>query len=330
MEVLMPKKFDLEKSLEFCKFLDELENEDNYVYDYKETKVVEPFGMLIIGSKIRRFVEEREFANHGDTNFKSNEYAAHMGYFQSIYQDFGKMPGEAKGNSNYIPITYENFKEIYNKLYFGENKNKYGDINDYIENNIAEKLAGVVSRQDRKIKCLLKYCICELIRNVHEHSKSENIWYSGQYWPTKDLVEIAILDEGEGILESLKKNKKIEINNHEEALRLSIEPGVSSTVSTKNVSINDNQGFGLYMTKNICDELGDFVICSGDSCLFSSQGKVRFIKTSFKGTIVRIRLKVSKIKNANNLKIKLSQEGTEKSKELIKLHKINVNTIKNI
>ncbi|HAT4348546.1 ATP-binding protein [Clostridium perfringens] len=331
MKVLMPEDFDLKNSLEFCESLDKLSHDESYIYDYGDMSRLEPFGMLIIGSKIRQFVKENEKAKHSDSNFKDKGYAAHMGYFKSIYQDFGKEPGEAAGSRNYIPITCEKIKDIYKNLYSKENISRCGDVYDYMENNIAEKLAGVISREDKTIKESLKFCIYELIRNVFEHSGSETIWYSGQYWPTKDLVEISILDEGKGILETLRRNKKIEINNNEEALRLAVEPGITRAITNKkSTSTTDNQGFGLYMTKNICDELGDFAICSGDTCLLSDKNGIKFVKTSFQGTIVRLRLKVSEIKKAKDLKLELSKKGTIRSNELIKLSKINVDTIKEI
>ncbi|WP_338912782.1 ATP-binding protein [Clostridium perfringens] len=331
MKVLMPKEFNLESSLEFCKLLDKLEHDEIYEYNYENMSTVEPFGMLIIGSKIRRFLEERKESIHSDSNFRHNGYAAHMGYFKSTYQDFGKKPGEATGNKDYIPITCENIGEIYKKIYSEENIKTCGDIYDYMENTIAEKLAGVISREDKQIKESLKFCIYELIRNVFEHSGSKTIWYSGQYWPSKDLVEISILDEGKGILETLRRNKKIEINNNEEALRLAIEPGITKAIiNKKKSSTTDNQGFGLYMIKNICDELGDFAICSGDTCLLSDKNGIKFVKTSFQGTVVRLRLKVSEIKKAKDLKLELSKKGTIRSNELIKLSKINVDTIKEI
>ncbi|MDM0609497.1 hypothetical protein QTH09_00470 [Clostridium perfringens] len=230
MEVLMPKDFNLENSLKFCELLDELEYDEIYEYNYKNMSTVEPFGMLIIGSKIRKFKMEKNKSYHTNSNYERNGYAGHMGYFKSIGVDFGKKPGEANGNDNYIPLTVENVNEVYHKLYFDKAYEGYLGLNDYIERNIATALANVISRKDKVIKDNLTFCISELIRNVFEHSKSKDIWYSGQYWPQKDLVEISILDEGTGITESLRRNKKIEFSGDEEALKLCVEPGVTKAI----------------------------------------------------------------------------------------------------
>lgn len=328
MKILMPKKFDLENSLNFCKELDKIEESDEYIYDYSEMGSIEPFGMLIIGSKIRKFVEMKNLSEHSDCNFDTKEYAGHMGYFRSTYLEFGKKPGEACGNNNYIPITCINIKESYSNLY----DNGYTDIYDYID-DIARELANVISRGDRLIKKHLTYCISELIRNVYEHSKSEKLWYAAQYWPSKDIVEISILDEGEGVLKTLKRNKKIKLGNDKEALMLSVEPGITKSILRKQNSYyseTTNQGFGLYMTKNICGKYGSFVICSGDSALLYKNGDTKIIETSFSGTAVRMQLKVSKLNEAQKLIRDLSVNGTKKSNELNKLRTISVDLLDNL
>lgn len=328
MKISMPEKFDLENSLLFCKKMDKIEEDEKYIYDYCDVSTVEPFGMLLIGSKIRQFVNENRKSEHSNCNFSNKKYAGHMGYFKSTYLQFGKEPGEANGNKNYIPITCINIKDSYSSLY----DNNYTNIYDYIE-NIAENLAKVISRGDSIIKKHLTFCIFELIRNVYEHSKSESLWYAAQYWPTKDIVEIAILDEGDGILKTLKRNKKIKFENDEEALSLSVEPGITKSIvkSKQNYdSEMENQGFGLYMTKNICEKYGDFVICSGNSSIFYGNDGKRIIQTSFNGTAIRMRLKASKLKEAQSLITNLSKNGTKKSKKINELETISVDSFKNL
>ena len=313
MEIKIPRSFDLNQSLKFTLTLDKIPKDNKYVYDYGDLRTVEPFGMLLSSSKIRRFLCDNMEASHYDTNYEEKEYAAHMGYFQSVKLDYGKKPGEARGNQNYIPLTAINIKDSYIEAVL----NRGISIEKYIENEFAYKLAGILSRENPKIKKILVFCITEIIRNVYDHSESEILWFSAQYWPSKDLVEIAILDEGKGIASTLKRNKKNHITNNEEALFLCIKPGVSKSLEKKEShDIYSNKGFGLFMTSRICEIGGSFAICSGTNCLILDNTGIKNKECSFDGTAIRLRLNPSKLEG-----IKLSEiakEGEELLSSVVK------------
>ena len=102
MLIKVPSDLTFYNTIEFCKYLDEVDEDDKFTFDYKTLATVEPFGMLLVGAKIRQFMERFPDAKYFDSNFKHHSYAANMGFFKSIYQDYG---GTLYGSSNYIPIT---------------------------------------------------------------------------------------------------------------------------------------------------------------------------------------------------------------------------------
>ncbi|MBU3208501.1 ATP-binding protein [Clostridium algidicarnis] len=325
MKIQIPTRLNLRSTLKFCNTIDELEADTSYIYDCKNMSTVEPFGMLLLGSKVRGFVNSNEGCSHQYSNFQGNPYAAHMGFYKSIYQDYGNEPGEAKGSDTYIPITLLDLKEARDESI----KNKI-DIYEYIE-NISKDLAGVLFKSNKNLIECLTFAIRELIRNVYEHSESKELWYAGQYWPTKDIVEISILDEGIGIKNSLVKNKKINIESDEEAIRLALKPGISNDgIGKIGKEIYDNSGFGLYMISNICKEMGNFVICSGNRCLEISAESETFHKASFNGTAIRIRIYPSKLKEISNIKSRLSKLGSEKAEKYKSIKYISVESISNV
>lgn len=327
MNIEMPCNFNLYSSMKFCNTIDRVENDDNYVYDYKNMSTVEPFGMLIIASKIRGFLNKADSAKHFDSNYKGNGYAAHMGFFQSIYQDYGNKPGEAKGSNTYVPITCVNLKQSYVEAF-----EQCKQIYDYIEESIAKSLARVLARGNNNMEHCLTYCFTELIRNVYEHSESKELWYAGQYWPTKDLVEVAILDEGKGIKKSIERNKRITACDDYEAIKLALEPGISRNVVRKDKNdIYSNSGFGLYMTSTMCcGSGGSFVVCSGSKCLEINNRETKIIDTSFMGTAIRMRIRPSKITQIDNKLSNLSKMGSEKSKKINLLNKISINSLEEL
>lgn len=328
MDIIIPRNLDLESSLRFCNDININREAEEIVYDYKNmTGKLEPLGMLIVGSKIREIIREYEHIPQSDRNFENKTYAANMGFFQSVNQDFGKSCYNGRGTDNFIRINGENIQESYRKalgLGYGTN------ITRYIETVIAEDISQVLSRGNSEIKEVIKFCIVEVVRNIYDHSKSGKLWYSGQFWPSKDLVEIAIIDEGYGIYNTLKNNKRIIVNTPEEALQLSLVPGISKNGATiKNKEVNGNSGFGLYMIKSICDIAGSFTIISSGKCLNIENREQEITDANFSGTAIRIRISPSKLKDIEvcNLKSNLSREGTSKVKQLSRFDKISIDKI---
>lgn len=327
MKISIPRKLDLESSLNFCNVLTSINksDEDEYIYDYKDLSSVEPFGMLLIASKIRWLINENEECVHSDANFKSEKgaksYAAHMGFYQSVYQDFGKKPGEAKGSNTYIPITELNFDNL---------RSLKKDLYEYIE-EVSNDISKILSRGDENLKEYLNFSIRELVRNVLEHSNSTSLWYAGQYWRYNGIVEVAILDEGIGILKSVEASKKLIVNDDFEAILLSLQPGISKSGIGREAKYEyDNTGFGLYMISRFCREAGDIAICSGKDCIVIKDGIPSRYKTDFKGTAIRIRLNPKKLLNNKEVIKDISRKGNVLAKKYKKMKEITTTDIVNI
>lgn len=304
MDIPIPYSLNFSDSIEFCELLDTLPEDDKYIFDYKNLGLVEPFGMLLVSSKIRQFMKNRGKAEFFDRSYKTHSYAANMGYFKSVYQDYGKEPGELSGNISYIPISYLEATNIHR-----EARKRSEHVVVSIERE-SKKLAKVLSNGEKKLTEVLTYSIREIIRNVFEHSQSDRVWYAGQYWPTKDRVEICILDEGVGIQHSLRKNPKLTINSDSDSLLLALEPGISGKY--KKSDPDDpfaNSGYGLFMTSRICRLGGNFIICSGNSIFATNSKYSRFFTSSFSGTAIRMRLKVSQMPELKNVLSDLRDEG---------------------
>lgn len=171
------------------------------------------------------------------------------------------MPGEASGNDNYLPITELDFHTMHRKEIDKGNLIEMGNL---IESE-SEKLSKILSRNNKELQTLLTYLLREILRNIPEHSNSTKAWICGQYW-TNNTAEIAIIDEGIGIKNSLQKNvvHKKYISDDEDALRCSVKAGISQAFQPAKKNKSDeiwaNSGFGLYMASEICKDLeGSFV-----------------------------------------------------------------------
>jgi hypothetical protein len=301
--IAIPRALDLRASLKWASSLFCSPHADRYWLDFKEMGWIEPFPLLFLASNIRRFKAMKSTSEFRAKNFQEHGYAAHMGFFRSLKLDFGNEPGEAKGSDTYLPITILSIRELQK-----EASQKTVHTGQLLENH-ALQLARLLTREDKSdLIDTLTYTLREIMRNAVEHSESDNFQYCGQYWPNRNMVQIAILDSGIGVRESLSKNPSFRIFSDEQALRLSILPGISGKpLNHKIEEYNDweNSGYGLYLTKRLCTKGGSFFICSGNKGQYSKANEnEKYLSTNFQGTALRMILDKN---NTSNLKTALRQ-----------------------
>jgi len=305
---------DLKNALSFCFELDNFNctEVDSITYKTPDFGTCDPFGMLMIGAKIREFEKRNNHITYYyDPVDIPHSYSAHMGFYQSIGIPYGKEPGEASGSHTYKPISKLSIDIIKKTA-----QRRRVNVAEVVEDH-AEALAKILYAGSTEAVEHMSFAIREIMRNVVEHSKSDTLWYAGQVWRSYDLVEIAILDDGIGIHDSLKANRYYapHVNNNLEALKLALEPGITRTFMPNRRIREDyedgwrNSGFGLYITSNICSNIGSFFMCSGDSAVERSKLKENFIPCSLQGTAIRMRLRLIDIPLVTDLRSKLLREG---------------------
>ncbi|WP_312943052.1 hypothetical protein [Oscillibacter sp.] len=317
MEYIIPE-LSTSKALQFSADINTIDFSDiDQMTFIANMKWVRPFGMLLASNAIKQLrnsYPDVPFHMHCSINRDGISYAGHMGFFKAISESIpvGNSPGEAMGNDNYLPITELNLYKLHaDDMAAGI----HGTIGDTIERKSSE-LAKIISRNDAEMLALMTYLIREILRNIPEHSNSSNAWICGQYW-SDHTAEIAIVDEGIGIRQSLQKNAvhRQYVVDNETALRCSIKAGISQAFnpSRGNKSYNEwsNSGYGLYMASEICKKLqGSFCIASGNSFLNICQdGKIDSGKTHFKGTAIKMNFSTSRLSTSNDIIREIASEG---------------------
>lgn len=313
----------LNETLKFSENLNKVIPSDEMIFDFSKMYRFDPLPMLMTGSIIRdyrlKYPEIPFKVTWSDDIGKG--YAGTMGFFKYISDkiEIGKMPGEAHGSSNYIPITPIEFNEL-QKTEF--EKGNYIALGDLIEKE-AGKLSSVVDRGNSELHKLLTYLIREIMRNTPEHANTDKLWICGQYWKSYNLAEIAILDEGIGIFESITRNKSHSeyIEDNLMALQWSLKAGISDafkpSIKQKSDDVWANSGFGLFMVSEICKHLnGSFCLISYDNYILIDNYGVNTGNTYFKGTAIQIKVPCDKITNAKNIISMIASRGEEESKSI--------------
>jgi hypothetical protein len=306
----IPKSLNLQDTLIFSNHLLDLPEVDEYVFDFGNLEWVEPFSMLYLSSEIQLIRERFSTKKFTAINHLSQSYAGHMGFFKAFGCDFGNIPGQAAGNTNYIPIT------IYNcELLRREAAKNYEQVGQFIENNASQAATLLTRSTSGEIYDALTYSIREIIRNVIEHSESQRFGFCAQYWPKKNKVELSVLDRGVGIKAGLSSNPHLDIQNDHEALNLSLMPGISGKAYKGARQANEghwtNTGFGLYMTSRLCREGGSFFIASGKTSLLLSENNKENINAPFSGTALRLILNTNRINSLSDMLTQYRKDASE-------------------
>ena len=283
--------------------LEDTHNEaDEICFDLRGLKDLNPFNMMLIARKINQF--KSKFPNRQYTFIRkdTDDYLGHMGFYDAMGANkYGKKMGEAKGSATYIPIHSIDFSSMY----------FYNDIEP-----LSQKLAAVL-KFDSDLADFIQYAFIESIRNVYEHSCSNKAFVCAQRWPSHNLVEIAVLDEGCGIAHAMKK--RYPELSEKALLNLSLNPGISAMSNHRYLGRNDqwsNSGYGLYILKELCKAYGgSFIICSNNYGMHYHNGKRTTYETSFSGTAVSLRFLTNQNINFVQERKRILYEGQEIAKK---------------
>jgi len=319
LTITIPSRLTPDELLPFSRQLRTAAIEESYLLDFRGVGHVEPFGMLFLAALIRQFVRTRRHLQGKDckirvANYADKKYASWMGLFKSFGLDHGKEPGEASGSGTYIPLT----RLVVSRI-IGEARDEYVHHGEVIEKE-AGRIASILTRNDGgDITETLTYAVREIMRNVVEHGEASHIWYAAQYWPTQNRVEVSILDEGIGLMPSLRRNPRLSVDSNQKALFMALQPGISGIEKKKRRRSDGdwiNSGYGLFMTSSLCQLGGDFTICNDTDALRLDADGSSYLDCAFQGVAIRMVLDTSKILNLNSSLLELRDKGEAIAREL--------------
>lgn len=131
------------------------------------------------------------------------------------------------------------------------------------------------------------YPIAELVTNIFEHSKKDTGFIFGQFYPTKDYLDICIIDCGRGFAATYREEK---------GLKLSDINAISEAMSGNSVKPEKERGYGIWTSKRIIRDVlkgGGFVLISGSAGLVAENKKERLVSLPnfyWQGVIIAYRI----------------------------------------
>jgi len=298
-----------------CRFgceLHALPEAEGYEFDFGPQRWFPPFSMALLAMHLRRFRERHPHSECYAVNFDNHGYAAHMGFFKAFGLDHGNAPGEAVGSSTYVPLQSIKRSEISEMA-----EHDYVEFNVLVENR-ASLLSSILTRGNFGVlHDTLTYSIREILRNVFEHSGADEVMVCAQHWPTRNEVEVGIVDAGRGIRAGLAQNPSFAFETDRESLHAALMPGVSGNIwAGKGQDPWMNTGYGLYMTNRICRAGGCFFICSGDAGIWLERGRKLDVSCNLQGTAVRLFLDTSQLSDLKDRLAGFHSDGKRAAKEI--------------
>lgn len=289
MNVIFPYKLEYNTTQDVLDALDASTDAVEVDVDFSHLRFSVPTAMLVTGSKLRGWLEYRRQRGYEtwytgiDSGINAHSYLMHLGFFDFIYSDQGNQVGQARGSARYLPIKRIARPKI-DVPQIGVRR-WYDEIQAEAR-QVAAVLVG--SHDDTEELRTYTYCVREIIRNVFEHSEADECYIVGQRW-NNGHVEIALVDEGIGICNTLKDPKVP--RSDAETLVLATQAGVSRTTQLRaDQNIYDNSGFGLFVLTQLAASFGWFALGSGTAQLVGHKQDRFQVRSSFSGTYFGMRL----------------------------------------
>lgn len=281
----------IDDAMEYIVIMRKVADVEKLVFDFAALHYAKTLPTAIFARELRLLVGKR--CEKGLTTFcggydnDKSEALAYLGFIG--FFDFIGLPGygqkvrpvaEVSGANPYLAITKYGYKWFEVQAEYDQFRGVY----DYIFEE-ASKIAMLLEK-DKGKNTILRYAICEVLRNAYEHSTSPYFYAMGQTW-SDGSAELVIMDDGCGILETLK-GKYPYLRGEKEAILESLNPGVSGSDFDNNKY--NNSGFGLYVLSELAKRHGHICIASGD-CLVRISGEgQRDDRVAHDGTLVGIHL----------------------------------------
>lgn len=118
----------------------------------------------------------------------------------------------------------------------------------------------------------IQYALNELLENSLTHARrgagftDSCVWVSSQYYPSNDLIRLGVVDNGCGILATLRGHRSLHHETHLAAILAALQPRVSCNRDLGLRADSVNQGVGLTTTNRIAERIGGrLLIASGDA-----------------------------------------------------------------
>ncbi|WP_195307756.1 hypothetical protein [Weissella confusa] len=263
-------------------------HDDNVIFDTSNIKWIDSevsafIGALIENLKIRQpttklFLKHNTSPSRSEELLSKNNFLNH--YLDKNLYDY---------NSTGYTVKYDVLTVTRNAL----TKNDLTNIYAYLNNELFSHSKWGANFETYKNQLGFSESIFELARNTSDHSRSENLIFAGQYYPTKNQFRLSIADNGLGIPLTVRAGSNA-TGSDAELINWAVQKGNTSK------SNNHARGMGLATIAKSLQNVGELTIISGNGHwkqIDNGTVELTTLSHKFAGTYVRITFLNDKINN---------------------------------
>ena len=240
--------------------------------DGHAVRFVDPCAMAVFGSMAERY--RNSGASLCLTNF-SNEtlsYLSRMDAFGDFISRSVELGGRHDRHDSLLEVTRIEAGERTDDAARRLVASLLGGMSDLPEDEEPDEMSGMTRRY--ALEEPLEYIFTELLDNTFQHGRrygfEASAWVCAQYYPKKDIVRFAIVDNGCGFLRSLSEHPDLPDQSDAAAIRLALRERASCNPALllRGGDHSANQGVGLTVVSRIIEMAGGRMwIASGDAVL---------------------------------------------------------------
>lgn len=274
----------INKLLDIQAVINELDSGTGKQFDFSDCKFFNPF---LLGGLTSIYNNEIQKGN--DVNIVLPNSLSIKDYLETIH-----FPKGFPYNSNEIEKFQESLSPFNTKTYIpivffpATKTGNNSDVREAILSAVNSILKLQLNLSGGVLQAIY-YMIDELTQNISDHSNCDKGIIFGQFYPSKNYMDICISDNGTGLLQSYIKSGKYDITTDKEA--------VSSAVTGKSTKdLPESRGFGLSTSRKMLVKglKGKFLLWSGSAMFIQTVEHEEILylgdKLRFQGCLIALRI----------------------------------------
>lgn len=273
---------------------------DTIAVTAKHTKFVDPFSLCLLAACCDKLQQHDRHLNVLDLSAEMQSYWVRMDLFKQCHQEEPDLQ-RFDQSASLMEIQCLQGREDVASAAAKISHAIAGKIPDYDANAQPDEMTGFLPHE--RVEDNLRYMFNELLENALTHGRQHGyggskVWVACQYYKTKDLIRIGIVDTGCGFQQSLQSHPQMP-QTDEAAIRLALQPYLSCNRDVGLMEDSVNEGIGLTVVQRMVKDIGGtMVLLSGQSVIEISQEELAkpLAGCRWQGVGIAIEVKRSELK----------------------------------